>query len=431
MVKRIHFIPLLLLTLFIINACEKEELVIRTDHSLPVVEIEIDEKYLWSADSGLYVIGSNGINIDCSKTLFANYNQKWEFPALIRYFPIGEELPVFENRVGFRIKGNCSRRKAMKSIGLYWRSEYGNSSLVHPFFEDSGTDQFKRLLLRNSGNDFGQTQLKDAAIIQIIKDYSNVDYQEYQPVVLYLNDKYWGIHNLREMITPHHFRYHYGVDDDLVDLLGGSPLSPAIDDGSSDSFLEQVIGFVKNNDLTLDENFAIISARIDIENIIDYIIIETYIGNRDWPVTNSKWWRENRFYGAHEKWRWIAIDHDASFNSEYRNDVWIGDLYGEAPNSTKQEGFFLFNHLLRNESFKEAFLSRYIFFIEEVFDPDRVDGIIMEMKNTLEPEYKKHQDRWHVLPKYQWGSAVDNIASENRKRNEIVKEIINSLNEQN
>lgn len=268
-------------TLFILNACEKEEITSRAEHSLPVMEIELNEKYLWSADSGLYVLGSNGINIGCSKTLVANYNQKWEFSAVVRYFPPGEEFPAFEDYVGFRIKGNCSRRKALKSIGLYWRSEYGNSSLQYPLFSGSGTDQFKRLLLRNSGNDFGLTHIKDAAIIQIIKDYANVDYQEYKPVVLYLNDEYWGIHNLREMITPHHFKYHYGVDDDLVDMLGGSPLLPEVDDGSSDAFLEQVIGFVKNNDLTLDKNFAIISARIDIENIIDYIIIETYIGNRD------------------------------------------------------------------------------------------------------------------------------------------------------
>ena len=29
-------------------------------HSLPVIKITIDEKYLWSEDSGLFVVGNNG-----------------------------------------------------------------------------------------------------------------------------------------------------------------------------------------------------------------------------------------------------------------------------------------------------------------------------------------------------------------------------------
>jgi hypothetical protein len=112
----------------LLSSCEKENTIIRYDHKLPIVEIDIDEKYLWSPDSGLYVIGNNGVSTECASSFPANYNMKWEFPALVKYTPAGEDLPAFEEQVGFRIKGNCSREKAMKSIGLYWRSEYGNSS---------------------------------------------------------------------------------------------------------------------------------------------------------------------------------------------------------------------------------------------------------------------------------------------------------------
>lgn len=116
----------------ILCSCEKEDVSIRSSHNLPVIEIEIDENHLWSPDSGLYVIGNNGIvGVEgCTGSFPANYNQKWEFPATVRFIPKGEALPTFEEKEGFRIKGNCSSRiKAMKSIGLYWRSEYGNSSL--------------------------------------------------------------------------------------------------------------------------------------------------------------------------------------------------------------------------------------------------------------------------------------------------------------
>ena len=421
---------LFLCCIIILSSCEHEDNLISYEHDLPVVEIEIDDYYLWSPDSGLYVIGSNGAFKGCGSSFPANYNQKWEFPAIVKFIPAGEDLPVFEEQVGFRIKGNCSRGKAMKSIGLYWRSEYGNSSLEYPLFPGARTDRFKRLLLRNSGNDFGLTQLKDAAVVQIFKNYARVDYQAYSPSILYLNEEYWGIHNIREMITPHHFGFNYNVDDDLVDLLEGSPLAPEVDDGSSELFLLEVIDYIKNNDLSDTEHYNVIINRIDIENFIDYIIIETYVGNRDWPITNSKWWREKKEEGQFNKWRWVAFDHDVAFRSKDVKNVWIGDLYGEAFNSEKNDGFFIFNNLILNEAFKKEFLSRYLYFIETVFDPDRVERIVREIKENIEEEYPKHQEKWHTLPRRQWESSIEEIISVNRERNEIMKEIIYALYEE-
>jgi len=424
---------LFLIWTIVLGSCVKEDLTVRKGHHLPVFEIEIDPEHLWSTDSGLYVIGTNGVfgTQGCTGLFPANYNQKWEFPALVRFIPDGAELPAFEEQVGFRIKGNCSSRiKAMKSIGLYWRNEYGNSAIEYPFFPDAKTDRFKRLTLRNSGNDFGMTHLKDAAVIQIFKDYARVDYQEYRPSVLYLNGEYWGIHNMREMITPHHFRFNYNVDDDLVDLLEGSPLAPEVDDGSSEAFLQEVIDFIKSNSLKETENYKVISERIDIGNFIDYMIIETYVGNVDWPITNSRWWRENRAAGQYYKWRWIAYDHDVAFRSENVKKVWIGDLYGEPYKSAKIDGFFIFNNLILNEEFRQDFFSRYLFFIDTVFDPARVERILMEMKENLREEYSRHQKKWDTLPMGRWESSVDKIVSVNRERNEIMKEIITSLYEE-
>ena len=415
------------------EACEKEDFTTRESHHLPVLEIEIDSKHLWSPDSGLYVIGANGIpGIEgCTGSFAANYNQKWEHPALVRYFPEGDEFPAFEDQVGFRIKGNCSSRiKAMKSLGLYWRNEYGNSAIEYPFFPEANTDRFKRLLLRNSGNDFGLTHLKDAAVIQIFKEYARVDFQEYRPAIIYLNGEYWGIHNMREMITPQYFRFHYNVDDDLVDLLEGSPLAPQVDDGSSEAFLREVIAYISANDLGETESYRVITERIDIPNFIDYMIIETYVGNNDWPITNSRWWRENRAGGQFNKWRWVAYDHDVAFRRENVKDVWIGNLYGIPYKPAKEDGFYIFNNLILNKEFRQEFLSRYLFFIDTVFNPDRVEGIVMEMKETLREEYPKHQEKWDTLPFRRWESSINEIISVNRKRNEILREIITSLYEE-
>jgi len=412
-----------LIILSIVSSCESNYEINIEDHDLPVMKLMIEERHLWSPDSGLYIVGNNGIAIEGCNTI-ANYNQRWEFPAVVSYRE--NDQIIFTDSVGFRIKGKCSRSNSMKSIGLYWRAEYGKNRIEYDLFPGLGIYKFKRLMLRNSGNDFGRTHIKDAAISQIIKDYANVEYQEYQPVVVYLNDEYWGIHNLRELITPHHFKYHYGVNDERVDLLEGSYLDPVADDGSIDDFVTEITEYVMNNDLSIDLNYAIISDRIDIASLIDFHIIETYIYNRDWPGNNTKWWRE-KFSPDFNKWRWILFDTDFSFELDNLNKVWIGNLYGNVHYENKEDGFFLFNELIRNDQFRNEFLARYMFFLETVFNPVRVAEIIDGIKENINNEYPNHQEKWNTMPYKSWNGAISDLKTFNRKRNIKMKKIIEEL----
>ena len=47
----------------------------------------------------------------------------------------------------------------------------------------------------------------------------DVDVQAYRPAVLFLNGKYWGIHNIREKINEHYIAENFGVDPNEVNLL--------------------------------------------------------------------------------------------------------------------------------------------------------------------------------------------------------------------
>lgn len=398
-----------------IVACEKEPIVIDDSSTLPIIKLSIDDKYLWSPDSGLYIN--------------ANVHEKWEFPAEIEYLENGEQL--FRNKVGFRLKGNASRGNSMKSFGIYWRKEYGNKSLKFPMFPDITTTKFKRLFLRNSGNDFGKTHLKDASISMVYKDFANVEYQAYKPCVLYLNNAYWGIYNIREMITPHHFDYHFGVDDDHLDLLQGSELNPSADDGTTDDFKNDVINFLKQNDLRKIDNYNIIKNLIDIDSYIDYIIINTYICNTDWPLGNAKWWRD-KTSSTYLKWRWVVFDTDWSLKGKENLDkIWIGDLYGNHFDTKKNEGFFIFNSLLKNKEFKSVFLDRYMFFITTVFEKQRFENIVLANKNRIEIEYNNHQQKWNTLNKNQWNKAIGAMIEFNTKRNDKMKSIISELQNEN
>ena len=136
------FLVLFIISLFF--SCKKDlDISIQDTGTLPKLEIKIDEYYLWSPDSGLYVVGEH----------LPNWNQNFEHPGKIKYSE--NNYTLFEEEVGIRVKGTRTRAWAMKSFGFYFRNEYGASELQYPVFTESSLNTYKRLVARNSGNDFG------------------------------------------------------------------------------------------------------------------------------------------------------------------------------------------------------------------------------------------------------------------------------------
>ncbi len=68
-----------------------DSLLTQFGHSLPVIKITIDEKYLWSEDSRLFVV---------------DHPVLWEFPSQVMYIEEGDT--IFDNALGLRLKGNYS-----------------------------------------------------------------------------------------------------------------------------------------------------------------------------------------------------------------------------------------------------------------------------------------------------------------------------------
>ena len=158
--------------------------------SLPVVKISIDEKYLWSKDSGLFVVDQLVL---------------WEFPSQVMYIDRGDT--IFDHALGLRIKGNHSINLPNRSMGLYWREEYGKKKINYAFFENYDLNTFKRLKLRNGGTDADQLLTKDAVLSKLIGELRNIEIANSRTVEVFINDQYWGLYNLRELIKPRHFQY--------------------------------------------------------------------------------------------------------------------------------------------------------------------------------------------------------------------------------
>ena len=390
--------------------------------TLPVVSLVTDRKNFYDDYIGIYVAGKNGVAGKCSDNP-VNWNQDWERPVHFEYFDKNQILQLSQD-AGVKITGTCSRTNDMKSLRVIARKEYGDNRLRYKFFDKKDIDKFKSIVLRNGGNDFGGTMLRDALITGLAASGSmDVDVQALQPVAVFLNGEYLGMHNMREKVSDHFAEENYGVESDLVDLLEykGSN-SVDIIDGDNKEY-KQLLSFVEKNSLAVQANYDKVASEIDINNFVDYWIAQLYVGNKDWPNNNNKWWRAR---GKNSKWRWVL------FGTEFSCNIYNGHPADE--NSVKrcldeyvQGDAFGFSHgvnllmrkLLENKEFKAKFLQRFSYHMNTTFRAARVKEFSDSLKNLVKTEYMVHAQKWYSWriqtswwsSKTQWEEEIDNVNS--------------------
>src|SRR5690606_13946627 len=93
----------------------------------------------------------------------------------------------------------------------------------------------------------------------------NIDAQGYQPVVVYINGVYWGVHNLREKLDKYYPTSNYGVDAATVNLLEEDEL--VVISGDSVTFTE-LRDFVLTNDMNNESNYQWVNDRLDLHSMV-------------------------------------------------------------------------------------------------------------------------------------------------------------------
>ena len=376
----------------------------RDRHTLPVISLGIQEDHLFCFENGIYVAGKEYTTTNPyndSGHAHANYSESWERPASMELFEHQSSYSNHSQDIGVRIHGNISRAHPMKSLRLYARNEYSDNRIFYPMFPDEPYNEYNRLILRNSGNDWRNTMFRDA-MMQRIVGHMNFDTQAYRPFIIYINGEYWGIHNLRERYDKHYLARVHGVDPDNIDLLEHDAL---IKEGDNQHY-NRMRNYIERNRLVEEEHYAHIKTQMDVENFIDYQIAQIFVTNTDWPGNNIDFWRKRTDQfdpdapPQHDgRWRWLVYDLDFGFNRSSTATVVHNTLEfalaEHGPHWPNPEwSTFLFRKLMQNKSFKMDFINRYLDQLNTAFLPARVVGIITEMAAHIEPEFDEHIRRW-------------------------------------
>lgn len=384
-----------------------ETFFINEQHNLPIVSVSTDPKYLWSDTEGIYVVGTNGTGGNGHDN--ANWNQDWEIPIGFELYD-QNKVKQIETGAGAKIMGGWSRLNPMKSLAIFFRSEYGLGEIEYKLFENKDISRFESIVLRNAGNDFtsqGNAMMRDG-LMQTLVHNTEIDGLGFQPAVVYLNGEYWGIHNIREKINEHYVESNSGVDSDNIDLLyNGSGLNYfAASHGSAEQY-DALIEYVQRSNLLFPGFFTKVEEMMDMDNYIDYVVAQIYYANTDWPGNNTKLWRERSQTG---KWRWILYDTDFGFNLSYGGQSWHNTLdFALEPNGpgwpNPPWSTLLLRQLFDSAEFRARFVNRTADFINTSFKPDHVHGVIDSLAGLMYTEMPRHMA--NVTRSGAWGGSMN------------------------
>lgn len=372
--------------------------------ALPIFSIISDSVGLFGYEEGIYVPGKDyDDNPDIWQPgNYFNRGDDWEKIAGLSFYE--NKNIAFRQNISMRIHGGASRLMPCKSIRLAAKSSLGNEYMEFPFFENRSWEKYKRILLRNSGQDFNRSLFTDVLIQSLLKN-QNVDYQASRQVVVFINGSYWGIHNLREKYDKYYFKNYHEGDLEAIDYMEIA-MQFIAKEGSTEDY-ELMNESLLSLNLTTPENYDIISQKIDIESFINHHISKVYGGGNDWAGNNERAWRTHE---AGSKWRWLANDYDDTFMELEKDSYlhasrtdWVG--WPNPEWSTR-----LFRSLMTNESFAIRYKNQLSFHLENTYSPANVQSKIDSLASIYRQEMPRHIERWNYPNSMEeWESTIESF----------------------
>lgn len=371
-----------------------------------------------------------GTETDNENALFTN-SKYWkktddERPANFAYFNAGKEYS-FDQDIGVRLHGTSTRGYNQKSLTLFARRRYGAGKFKKAIL--GGVSDCGSLVLRTDG----VTKLQEGFLQSFVSDRA-VSTSDYEPTVVFLDGEYYGVFNLMERFSEDYVEAHYGIDSDNVYIVKkgeaktGTNYVDAGEGNVDGAFASYLTTFRKllNADLSVARNWQALLAAVDIDSLVDYLAIQTYLGNMDWSFAqNIAVWRTidpsledaaNPY--ADGKWRFVLYDLDFAAGCWNAVENWKGRTvtdYGAATDPFTATMPFAGNgfsampqvkNLMRNTQFVEKFVRVFKELCDVNFAPEaavaKTEAAIARVQGAM----TKHFKRFGVPVKaYKSGSA--------------------------
>lgn len=372
------------------------------DMDVPVVSVMIDDDYLNGSSNGMMAPN--------------NYKKDWEYPANVEYFdPDGTRK--LDQLAGVAVSGATSRMYTQKSMVFFARKAYGKESFPFNPFPHRDYDSVKAFVLRNAGSEGLRDGVRfmDLFMTRLAMN-SAAPVSDGQPVLVYINGKFWGHCNIRERLNKHYFAAQAGItDEDVVDQIDILNDDGTAANGSAKDY-RALSRYMARTDLNDPEALEYVLSQLDVDSLFDYAAYNMICGNRD--VSNTRFFR---IPGG--KWTWTLYDLDTALQST-----------GAAPvtyfmQSVESKSVVDFDHvpfaaLMKVPAMKDKFLRRMSEILMEDFNYAFLTEELDRWHAQMAPFIEQHATRWSFLTMKSWTENVEKMRKRLRERPKEVLEAV-------
>lgn len=335
--------------------------------SIPVLSIVTDKENFFSHENDEE---KGGIYIFTGPPVGDPTGNGWTRPVNAELFGCGHDFSV---TCGIRLHGGHGRlaeKNPKHSLRLVFKKEYGEKTLKYPLFGEEEPNKFDQLVLRcHFGNSWQHWMESNRQKAQYTRDIWARRIQRKMGwtsvnalyVHVFLNGMYWGLYNIAERVDDQYGKDHLGGKKEDIDVIKieeeeGNHIEASEGDleawenmvetaanAYDDACYYRLQG--KDADGNPDPSQE---ALLDIDNFIDYMLINQYAGNTDWDHHN-----------------WYAIRRKGEESQGFRFLCWDSELILDNPqenvltkNNGKESPTGIFNHLLENKDFAKRYMAR-------------------------------------------------------------------------
>jgi len=258
--------------------------------SLPSLSLVMDRHDLFDPNSGIY----SNTNLNHPGGV------EWERPGSVELIR-ADGTPGFHINCGVRVVGGWGAKPEYRkhSFRLLFKRDYGPPKLRYALFGAEAADEFDTLTLRANFND---CYVAGGSNSQYIRDEFCRRLQMALGqraglgtfVHLYVNGLYWGLYNpVERPDAAFAATYFGGAKEDWNAYNSGRTTGESTGESWSGLLSATAEGLntyeayqrIQGNDPDGTPNPDYIQW-LDMENYVDYMIMNLYVGNRDWPGHN-------------------------------------------------------------------------------------------------------------------------------------------------
>jgi len=209
----------------------------------------------------------------------------------------------------FTSNSNSATKFEKPSLNIFFRSDFGDRPINYPFFDGYSVTAFDSFRVRAGKNDWHNPFIKDELIRRLYINTGQIG--SYGTIhTLWINGVYKGYYNTAERVRENFLQAHFNSNESwdvqqVNSFASGDPTN-----------WNKMINYLRTTDLSTTVGYAGVHDYLDVDNYIDYILVNAYSAMGDWPHNN---WIASRERTSLGRWRFHVWDAEGAFGFSERN----------------------------------------------------------------------------------------------------------------